>query len=140
MTAFEIANLAVASVNALAAAVAAVGVWPVRASDERGQQQRAATQQQREAEERRHEESMTALKALPDRRAGNRRRTNDADGRRGGGAPDALPRRRDLEVERLSRGAQVPAPSFVTDRGADAPPVSASNGGRRQRRGAKLDE
>ncbi len=53
----------------------------VRASDERGQQQRAATQQQREAEERRHEENMTALKALPDRRAGNRRRTNHAGGR-----------------------------------------------------------
>ena len=94
MSAVAIANLAVASVNALAAAIAAVGIWygiraMVRASDERGQQHRAATQQQsaamqqqreaeerrhgamlqalqqqREADERRHEESMTALKAL----------------------------------------------------------------------------
>ncbi len=111
MSAFAIANLAVASVNALAAAVAAVGIWygiraMVRASDERGQQQRAATQQQSEAEERRHEESMTALKALI---AG--RRTTGRERR----APDALPRRRDLEVERLSRsrGAQVPAPSVA---------------------------
>ena len=59
MTAFEIANLAIASaaVAVVAAVVAAVG-----ANDERGQQQRAATQQ-REAEECRHEENMTALEA-----------------------------------------------------------------------------
>ncbi len=124
----------------------------VRANDERGQQQRAATQQQstamlqqREADERRHEENMTALKALI---AGCQTAAPETVAERTTGreqrAPDAVPRRRDLEVERLSRshGAQVPAPalSFATNRGAGAPPALARAGpATTPLAGAKLD-
>ncbi len=143
MIAFEIARLAVTSANAVAAVLAAVDVWhPVRANDERGQQQRAATQQQREAEERRHEENKTALKApIADSQTAAPETVAERTTGREERAPDAVRRRRDLEVERLSRGAQVPAPSFATDRGTGAPSASVRTWpATTPLAGAKLDE
>ena len=73
---FEIVSAIAAPASAVAAVIAAIGIWygiraMVRANNEREQQQheamqlqRETMQQQREADERRHEENMTALKAL----------------------------------------------------------------------------
>ena len=62
MTGFETASLVVASANATAAIVAAIGIWygihaMVRAARERAR----ALDQQREADDQRHAETMTAL-------------------------------------------------------------------------------
>ena len=69
MTPFEIATLAISAANAVAAIVAAVGIWHgiramVRSNEDRAEQQREALREWREADERRHAESMAALKTL----------------------------------------------------------------------------
>ena len=62
MTGFETASLVVASANATAAIVAAVGIWYGIHAMVRAARERARTlDQQREADDKRHAETMAAL-------------------------------------------------------------------------------
>ena len=66
MTDFELASLAIAAVSALAAAVAAFGIWHgiaamVHANRERAAEARADRQAAAEADDRRHTEIMVVL-------------------------------------------------------------------------------
>ena len=74
MTGFEIASLVVASVNATAAAVAAIGIWyGIRAMVRANRERARALDQQREADDKRHAETMTAFREM--READDKRHT-----------------------------------------------------------------
>ena len=60
---YQAVGLSITAVNALAALVAAVGIWyGIRAMVRANRERAAILDQQREADERRHEETMTAMR------------------------------------------------------------------------------
>ena len=60
---YQTVGLSITAVNALAALVAAVGIWyGIRAMVRANRERAAILDQQREADERRHEETMTAMR------------------------------------------------------------------------------
>ena len=109
MTEFEIAGLIVASVNATAAVIAAVGIWHgiramVRANRDRGQQQSEAMQRQREADDRRHEEVMQQRREAMQQQREDRKQQREADDRR---HEEAMQQRREaMQQQREDRKQQ----------------------------------